>query len=81
MTSVHHRMPLLLPTSHWGAWLDPDSADPSPLLAPDPGLVDALELRPVSMAVNSVRNNSPELMDPISLTPAEMPEPTLFELS
>ena len=81
MTSVHHRMPLLLPASHWGAWLDPDSVDPSGLLAPDPELVDALELRPVSTAVNSVRNNGPELMEPISLTAAEMPEPTLFELS
>jgi len=81
MTSVHHRMPLLLPASHWGAWLDPDSADPSSLLSPDPGLVDGLELRPVSMAVNSVRNNGPELMDPVSLTAAEMPEPTLFESS
>jgi putative SOS response-associated peptidase YedK len=81
MTAVHHRMPLLLPKSHWRDWLDPDATDPSELLTPDPALVDRLELRPVSMAVNSVRNNGPELMEPISLTPAEMPEPTLFELS
>ena len=81
MTSVHHRMPLLLPSAHWQSWLNPDSTDPSALLDPDPALVSALELRPVSMAVNSVKNNGPELMDPISLTPAEMPEPTLFELS
>ncbi|MCS7481660.1 SOS response-associated peptidase [Umezawaea endophytica] len=81
MTSVHHRMPLLLPRSRWGSWLDPDLVDPSSLLDSDLGVVGALELRPVSMAVNSVRNNGPELMDPVSLTAAEVPEPTLFELS
>ena len=81
MTTVHHRMPLLLPPSRWESWLDPDSTDPAELLEPDPALVDHLELRPVSMAVNSVRNNGPELMEPVNLTPAEMPEPTLFELS
>ncbi|WNV90569.1 SOS response-associated peptidase [Umezawaea sp. Da 62-37] len=81
MATVHHRMPLVLPRDRWSAWLDPDSSDPSALLAPSLEVVDALELRPVSMAVNSVRNNSPELMAPIPLTPAEMPEPTLFELS
>jgi putative SOS response-associated peptidase YedK len=81
MRTVHHRMPLVLPADRWGAWLDPDLADPKDLLAPDRAIVDRLELRPVSMAVNSVKNNSPELMAPVSLTVAEHPEPTLFELS
>jgi putative SOS response-associated peptidase YedK len=81
MTQVHHRMPLLLPRERWDGWLDPDDADPSALLAPDPDLVAGLELRPVSMAVNSVRNNGPELMRRIDLTPAQQPEPTLFELT
>lgn len=81
MRSVHHRMPLVLPSDRWGAWLDPDLVDPKDLLAPDRDLVDRLELRPVSMAVNSVRNNSPELMAPVAITEAEQPEPTLFELS
>ncbi|MFD9735545.1 SOS response-associated peptidase [Umezawaea sp. NPDC059074] len=81
MTTVHHRMPLLLPRDHWESWLDPDSTDPSGLLEPDPTLVSELELRPVSTAVNSVRNNTPDLMDPISLTADAMPEPTLFEKS
>ncbi|KAA2260965.1 SOS response-associated peptidase [Solihabitans fulvus] len=82
MSAVHHRMPLLLPRDRWTAWLDPDSADIGELLAPPaPALVSALELRPVSLAVNSVRNNSPQLVEPVSLTPAEEPAPTLFELS
>lgn len=81
MTEVHHRMPLLLPHDRWSAWLDPASLDPSELLSPDPSIVEALELRPVSTAVNSVRNNGPSLMDPVSLTEDEKPAPTLFELS
>ena len=81
MTEVHHRMPLLLPPDRWSAWLDPASLDPSELLVPDPSLVEALELRPVSTAVNSVKNNNPSLMDRVSLTEDEKPAPPLFELS
>ncbi len=81
MKEVHHRMPLLLPRDRWGAWLNPDSADPRELLVPDAGLVGGLELRPVSMKVNSIRNNDPSLMDEVGLAEAEKPEPTLFELS
>ncbi|MDX8033527.1 SOS response-associated peptidase [Lentzea sp. BCCO 10_0856] len=81
MTEVHHRMPLLLPQDRWSAWLDPTSLDPSELLAPDPSIVDALELRPVSTDVNSVKNNKASLMDRVSLAEDEKPSPTLFELS
>jgi len=66
MTTVHDRMPLLMPPDMWEAWLDPDSADVTELLsAPRQDFVDSLELRPVSTAVNSVRNNSPELLAPV----------------
>jgi putative SOS response-associated peptidase YedK len=81
MTEVHHRMPLLLPQDRWSAWLDPTSLDPSDLLAPDPSIVEALELRPVSTAVNSVKNNNASLMDRVSLTEDEKPAPSLFETS
>jgi putative SOS response-associated peptidase YedK len=81
MSSIHHRMPLVLPQGRWAAWLDPDRADPAELLGPDQALVDSLELRPVSTAVNSIKNNSPELMKRVPLADHEKPEPTLFELS
>ncbi|QFZ24835.1 SOS response-associated peptidase [Saccharothrix syringae] len=81
MTAVHHRMPLVLPRDRWSAWLDPDRPDPTDLLAPDPAVVAALELRPVSMRVNSIRNNDPSLVDAVALGESEKPEPTLFELS
>ncbi|WP_091452488.1 SOS response-associated peptidase [Actinokineospora iranica] len=64
LADIHDRMPLILGRDSWSAWLDPDSTDVSALLAPPPwDLVDALEIRPVSTAVNSVRNNGPHLLD------------------
>jgi putative SOS response-associated peptidase YedK len=81
MTEIHHRMPLLLPRDRWPAWLDPRRTDPRHLLSPEPSLVDALELRPVSPAVNSVKNNNPAMVERVSLAEDELPAPTLFELS
>lgn len=58
LADIHERMPLVLPPSAWQRWLDPDNAEVSELLRPPPQeLVAALELRPVSKAVNNVRNN------------------------
>ncbi|MGQ0773646.1 MAG: SOS response-associated peptidase [Pseudonocardiales bacterium] len=68
LTAIHDRMPLLLPAEAWEDWLNPDSHDPSLLLAPPAQqLVDALELRPVSTAVNDVRHRGPELVTRIEL--------------
>jgi putative SOS response-associated peptidase YedK len=62
---IHDRMPLLVERERWSQWLDPDAggSDPRDLLVPAaPGRLDAY---PVSTAVNSVRNNGPELVEPI----------------
>ena len=79
LAEIHDRMPLILPTQAWEAWLDPDCDDPSGLLAPPPGelveLVAGLELRPVSTAVNNVRHHGPELVDRI-----EPEQPALLNL-
>ncbi|GAB3699649.1 SOS response-associated peptidase [Saccharopolyspora tripterygii] len=68
LTEVHDRMPMVLPSQAWSRWLDPDQPDVSDLLAP-PSLeiAESLEVRPVSTAVNSVRNNGVELLDRVSL--------------
>lgn len=81
LAQVHDRMPLLLPPSAWDAWLDPDvgadDASVAALLAPPSDeLVGALELRPVSPKVNSVRNNGPELLEPFE----DVPEPLQLDL-
>lgn len=64
---VHPRMPLALHPEHYDAWLDPRRQDPDRLRAlltpPADGHLDA---RPVSTAVNSVRNNGPHLLDEVA---------------
>src|SRR4051794_23692467 len=62
LSEIHPRMPLVLPRDRWAASLDPARADGDPLAEPTPPeLVETLELRPVSTAVNNVRKNGPEL--------------------
>ena len=63
---IHDRMPLLVPEEAWARWLDPSVEDPGQdLLVPGtPGVLDAW---PVSPAVGNVRNNGPELVEPISV--------------
>jgi putative SOS response-associated peptidase YedK len=67
LAEIHDRMPLILLAEAWQAWLDPDSDDPGHLLAPPPeDLIRCLELRPVSRAVNHVRQDGPELVEPVA---------------
>lgn len=65
MAPLHDRMPVLLPESAWDEWLDPGNDDLDTLgklLVPAPASL--LTTRPVSTAVNSVRNKGEELIDP-----------------
>jgi putative SOS response-associated peptidase YedK len=80
LAGIHDRMPLLLAPSAWAEWLDPDRASVDDLLGePDRALIDMLELRPVSDAVNSVRNNGPELLKEVA--PAvHLDDPALFDV-
>ncbi|MGW3458944.1 SOS response-associated peptidase [Streptomyces olivaceoviridis] len=64
---VHPRMPLALTEDHYQAWLDPAHQDPDELRALLGQPADGhLEAHPVSTAVNNVRNNGPQLLDPVS---------------
>ena len=66
MSAIHHRMPVVVPASRWAEWLDPSNHDVAALSdlfeQRDDGLLTMYE---VSTAVNSVRNNKPELLDPL----------------
>ena len=63
LAEIHDRMPLVLPRRAWARWLDPSVDDPKDLLrAWDEAAGEHLELRPVSLAVNKVDNNGPELL-------------------
>ena len=66
MSSVHDRMPVVLPEERWGEWLDPDNQDLDSLKALlVPAADDLLTMHPVSTSVNNVRNNGVELLDPV----------------
>ncbi len=70
---IHDRMPLLVEPERYAAWLDPTTSDPAALKGLlVPAAPGRLEAYPVSTQVNSVRNNGPELLDPL---PTEPPEP------
>ncbi|GGM81847.1 SOS response-associated peptidase [Dactylosporangium sucinum] len=65
---VHDRMPLLLPSDRWDAWLGAPAGEE--LLAPTPSShVARLELRPVGARVGDVRNDGPDLVDRVAAPP------------
>ncbi len=62
---IHDRMPLMVERDRWSDWLDPRVGGDVGLLVPAaPG---ALEAYPVSPLVSNVRNNGPELVEPLPL--------------
>jgi putative SOS response-associated peptidase YedK len=66
LADIHPRMPLCLPADRWDDWLDPRRTDPDDLrklLAPPPaGMLRAF---PVGTGVSNVRNNGPDLIEPL----------------
>ncbi|MCT7660958.1 SOS response-associated peptidase [Mycobacterium deserti] len=64
LAEIHDRMPLTISQSDWDRWLDPDAPIDEGLLRGH-GDLDRIEVREVSRLVNSVRNNGPELIDPV----------------
>jgi putative SOS response-associated peptidase YedK len=83
LAQVHDRMPLVLSPDAWDTWLDPDTGKDDDaitglLVPPPPELIARLELRPIGAAVNSVRNNGPELL--AELPSDEVREPLQLDL-
>jgi putative SOS response-associated peptidase YedK len=65
---IHDRMPLMVERDRWGGWLDPTVSGKDDLLGLlVPAAPGALEAFPVSKAVSNVRNNGPELVEPLPL--------------
>lgn len=63
---IHDRMPMVITPDHWADWLDPDRTEPGQLQAAMvPAMAGGLTSHPVSVAVNSVRNNGPDLIRPL----------------
>jgi putative SOS response-associated peptidase YedK len=64
LEGIHDRMPVILPSGAYDAWLDPDADKEQliDLMSPYPG--DDLETYPVSRFVNSPRNNDERCIEP-----------------
>jgi putative SOS response-associated peptidase YedK len=72
LSSIHDRMPVVLPPEKWDTWLDRDNDDVdalAKLLKPAPETL--LELYPVSTEVNNVRNDGEQLVAPLEGHAAE----------
>ncbi|HEX5094882.1 MAG TPA: SOS response-associated peptidase [Acidimicrobiia bacterium] len=64
LAPIHNRMPVVLPESEWGRWLDPEFNDVDALqklLVPAPS--DEFEAWEVTTLVNKPANNGPELLE------------------
>lgn len=65
---IHDRMPMMVPAEAYSEWLDPAHSEPDHLLSLlQPAAPGTLLAYPVSTAVGNVRNNGPELVEPIAL--------------
>ena len=67
----HDRMPMIVAPEDYARWLDPENADVEDLVAPYPG--EQMAYHPVSTRLNAVRNDSPDLIEPVTI--AAEPEP------
>ncbi len=69
---IHDRMPMVIERDRWPDWLDPAYEDPAGLMALlAPAASSGLISYPVSTAVNSVRNNGPELIKRLDPGPGD----------
>ena len=66
---IHDRTPLMIARDSWDDWLDPANKDKELLMAmmlpATSSSTGGLTSRAVSTAVNSVRNNGPDLIEPL----------------
>jgi putative SOS response-associated peptidase YedK len=68
---IHDRMPVVIASDDWRSWLNPDVNERSEIEGlMRPALETELEAYPVSVRVNNVRNNGPELVEPLPLDEA-----------
>ena len=64
---IHDRMPLMVERDRWAQWLDPTASGQDRLDLLVPAAPGSLEAYPVSPLVSNVRNNGPELLEPLPL--------------
>ena len=68
MAGLHDRMPVILANAAWAQWLDPTPVDRGELMGLfEPSDAVALEIYPVRRLVNDVRQDGPELIEPLAV--------------
>jgi putative SOS response-associated peptidase YedK len=77
LAKVHDRMPLVLSPDRWQDWLADGNAL-GLLRPPAEDYAAGIELRPVSAAVGDVRNDGPDLIEPITVRANQSTMETLF---
>ena len=69
MARLHDRMPVILEPEDWARWLDPEITDAEPLVELlDPAEDHVIAYHPVGPDVGNVRNNRPDLIEPMEQT-------------
>ncbi len=69
LRNVHHRQPAIIPQADYGVWLSTDQ-DPERLVEiANKSLAGPFEARRVGKAVNSTRNDAPEILEPLPESP------------
>lgn len=71
---IHDRAPLVVPADAYNRWLAPESADADLRTCLVPA-TEGMQADPVGTAVNNVRNNGPELINPLPDLPADTDQP------
>ena len=75
MSSIHDRMPMILDSQSLPIWLDPTITEPDRLGSLlIPASEDLLRAYPVSTEVNSYKNDSPNMIAPISVAKSQRTE-------
>jgi putative SOS response-associated peptidase YedK len=63
LAQIHDRMPVIIPREAYDRWLSPAEPDPRDLLVPYPS--EPLTMWPISLRVNSPRNDDASILDPL----------------
>jgi putative SOS response-associated peptidase YedK len=78
MATLHTRMPCILSPSDYRTWLEPSDPAQPPIDLLRPADAQSMRCWPVDQRVGNVRNDDPQLVEPIATTPAPSSNLSLF---
>jgi len=71
LKQIHHRMPVIMPERHYESWLSNESDKDALISLLQPFPEERMTFRPVSKCINSIKNDSPECLEPGDLPPLQ----------